>query len=77
LFEPCLIDEAGKKEPYLHEHEVGGGVEVGEAVEGEVVVEAVEGGGDQVEDQDPPILPNSLNQGCKTESKNMDTYDTA
>ena len=33
----------------LHEHEVGGGVEVGQADEGEVVVEAVEGGWHEVE----------------------------
>ena len=28
---PHLIDEAGQKKPGLHEHEVGGRVEVGQA----------------------------------------------
>ena len=58
---PCLIDETGDEQPDLHEHEVGGGVEVGEAVEGEVVVEAVEEGGHQVEHQHPPVLTDTLN----------------
>ena len=33
----------------LHEHEVGGGVEVGQADEGEIVVEAVQGCWHEVE----------------------------
>jgi len=59
----CLIYEAGDEQPYLHEHEVCCWVEVGEAVEGEVVVEAVEGGGDEVQHQHPPVLSHTSNQG--------------
>ena len=45
-----LVHESCEEEPDLHEHEVGGRVEDGEAVEGYVVVHSVEGGGNQVED---------------------------
>ena len=34
-FDAHLIYEAGQKQPGLHEHEVGGRVEVGEAEEGD------------------------------------------
>jgi hypothetical protein len=62
----CLIYEAGDEQPYLHEHEVCCWVEVGEAVEGEVVVEAVEGGGDEVQHQHPPVIAHASNQGTNT-----------
>ena len=45
-----LVNKSCEEEPDLHEHEVGGRVEDGEAVEGHVVVHRVEGGGDQVQD---------------------------
>ena len=44
-----LIYNTCEEEPDLHEHEVGGGIEIREADEGEIVVEAVEAGGHQVE----------------------------
>ena len=44
----------------MHEHEVCGGVEVGEADKGEVVVEAVEGGRDKVEAEHVLILKDAL-----------------
>jgi len=48
LLEKDLIDETSEEESDLHEHEVRGGIEVGETEEGEIVVETVESGGDQV-----------------------------
>ena len=54
-----LVDEPSEKESDLHEHEVGGGVEDCEAVEGHVVVDGVEGRGDQVQNKDPPALQHS------------------
>ena len=50
-----LIYKSCEKKSYLHEHEVGGGIEVREADEGEVVVETVEAGGHQVQPQHPPV----------------------
>ena len=44
----------------MHEHEVCGGVEVGEADKGEVVVEAVEGGWHKVEAEHVFILEDVL-----------------
>ena len=52
LPEDHLVDQAGHQQPALHEHKVRGGVEEGEAEEGKVVVEAVEGGGHEVEQED-------------------------
>ena len=46
----------------MHEHEVRGWVEVGEADEGEVVVQAVEAGRHQVEAQHPPVDRDALQQ---------------
>ena len=46
----------------MHEHEVGGWVEVREADEGEVVVETVEAGRDQVEPQNPSVGGDALQQ---------------
>ena len=46
----------------MHEHEVGGGVEVREADEGEVVVETVEAGRNQVEPQNPSVGGDALQQ---------------
>ena len=51
-----LVHDSGQEEPDLHEHEVGCRVEVGQVDEGEVVVEAVEQGGDHVVRQDVPVL---------------------
>ena len=45
---PNLIDDPSHEQPDLHEHKVRGGVEVGQVGEGEVVVKAVEEGGDHV-----------------------------
>ena len=44
----------------MHEHEVCGWVEVGEADEGEVVVQAVQAGRHQVEAQHPPVGRDAL-----------------
>ena len=41
-----LINESSEYEPNLHKHKVGGWVEVGERVEGQVVVDTVKGGRD-------------------------------
>ena len=46
----------------MHEHEVSGWVEEGETDKCKIVVEAVEGGGDKVEDQHVFILEDSLSQ---------------
>ena len=53
-----LVKDPCHEEPHLHEHEVCGGVEVGEVDEGEVVVQAVEQGGHHVVRQDHPVLVN-------------------
>ena len=55
-----LIYNSSEKESYLHEHEVSGWVEVGEADEGEVVVETVEAGRYQVEPQHPSVRGDAL-----------------
>ena len=55
-----LIYYSSEKESYLHEHEVCGWVEVGEADEGEVVVQAVQAGRHQVEAQHPPVGRDAL-----------------
>ena len=47
-----LVYDSSEEESDLHEHEVGGGVEVLETDEGEIVVEAVETGRDEIERQD-------------------------
>ena len=57
-----LIYQSSEKESDLHEHEVGGGVEVREADEGEVVVETVEAGWHQVQPQHPPVGGDALQQ---------------
>ena len=61
-----LIDYTCKNESDLHEHEVGGGVEVSEAEEGEIVVEAVEGGRHEVEQENPPVFVNTFEQRPNT-----------
>ena len=55
-----LIYHSSEKESYLHEHEVGGGVEVRKADEGEVVVETVEAGRHQVQPQHPSVGGDAL-----------------
>ena len=44
-----LVDDAGQDESDLHEHVVWGGVEEDETDKVEIVVDAVETGGDKVE----------------------------
>ena len=55
-----LVHEASHQQSDLHEHEVGGGAEVGEADEGEVVVEAVECGRHKVEKENALVCEDSF-----------------
>ena len=55
-----LVHEASHQQSDLHEHEVGGGAEVGEADEGEVVVKAVKCSRHKVESQHALVCDDSF-----------------
>ena len=65
-----LVYQASEEQPNLHEHEVGSGVKICEAEEGEIVVEAVEGGRHEVEQENPPVFVNTFEQRPNTRTAN-------
>ena len=69
-----LIYHSCQKESNLHEHEVGGGVEVLQTDEWEVVVEAVEAGRHQVEAQHPPVAGDALHQRLQARAEQRNIF---